>query len=118
MSTCLDPTRCAAVTRGCIAIAAVLMLNGCGAFRPNDGIPDEERRSADCMDPWSLAHAAAAATLAHEFGDDSFGPTMLVMSAFEELEPVIHPWWDESLQNQRCDYLFNTLGWLVQSALE
>ena len=103
-----------AVVMGCTVVGAL----GCGAFRPQDGVPDQERRSSECMDLWSLAHAAGSATLSHEFGDDSFVPTMLIMSVFEELEPVINPWWDESLLNQRCDYVFNTLGWLIQSLAE
>ena len=109
------PSRKGRAGRLVLAGCAVVCMLGCGAFRPQDGIPDDERHSATCLDLWSLAHAAGGATIAHEFGDDSFVPTMLVTAGFEAVEPVINPWWDESLENQRCDVVFNTLGWLIQS---
>ena len=80
-------------TSWAVALAALLWLSG----------------AASAEEP------AGGATIAHEFGDDSFVPTMLVTAGFEAVEPVINPWWDESLVNQRCDVVFNTLGWLIQS---
>ncbi len=97
---------------GGVAIACL----GCGALSPQERLAmDGDAVEASCLDIFSAAHFGGGYGLGETIGDDDPGRTLMLLIAFEVVEPYVWPGFSESILNQRCDVGLGALGWLVES---
>ena len=102
-----------------LACGAVLGAVGCGALGPPLVAYDDNAEGEDaCLDLWSLVHLGSGTILAEAIGDDSFMPTLGLVTAWELAEPEFWPGWNESELNQNCDIIVGMFGWLAHEAVE
>lgn len=88
---------------------------GCGAFPlPSIAFNDNDNTEDACLDIWSLVHFGSGSYLRSELGGDSFGPTLMLLAAYEAAEPEFWPAFNESRVNQQCDVVVGMCGWLAQ----
>lgn len=96
------------------ACAALMCFAGCGTLGPPLVARDDNVEGvAACLDLWSLVHFSSGTVLADFFDEDSFGPTLGLVTAYEVTEPHFWPGWNESELNQNCDIAVGMFGWLA-----
>ena len=102
-----------------LGAGALIRLAGCGALGPPIiAVDDNVEGEAVCLDVWSVVHFATGIILADALGDDSFVPSLGLVTAWELTEPGFWPGWNESGLNQNCDIAVGMLGWLTHEAAE
>ena len=101
------------------ACAAFMCLTGCGALGPPLVARDDNVEGEDaCLDLWSLVHFSSGTVLAEAIGEDSFAPTLGLVTIWELTEPDFWPDWNESGLNQNCDIAVGMFGWYVHELAE
>ncbi len=76
---------------------------------------DETYAEPACLDWWTFVHIGAGYYIGDQLDDDSFLPTVDLLTAYELTEPHFWPGFDESPLNQQCDVIVGAAGWYLEA---